>query len=161
MSLAFVIRIPQVLPHKNADNLEIVPIGGTRQTITTKGQFQPGELGILILPGAIVQQTEAFGWLWEGHRKWFRQSKRLTIGVRKYRGQYSHALLMHPNELGLHAAEGADVSNYVLQEPYNDEIEGTLDLFGSGWGNPRCKRQHMPRSLKGWIRFLFHRYRAA
>jgi hypothetical protein len=165
MSSAVVVRIPEVLPHTNADNLEIVPLDALgyreRQTITTKGQFKPGELGILITPGAQVMPNAAFSWLWkDSSPKTFNSlQKRLVIGTRRFRGQYSHALLMHPSELLLHDAieEGKDVSHEVLVEHLEDD-----DYFiGFGdWGTPRCTRQHMPRSFKGWVKYLIHRWYA-
>jgi hypothetical protein len=167
MSQATVVRIPEVLPHANADHLEIVPLDALgyreRQTIIAKGQFRPGELGILIFPGSQVQPIAPFSWLWKDaspSKSLSSFRRRLTIGVRRYRGQYSHALLMHPSELPLlegdpyKLSEGQDVSFQVLQELEADD--NFVDVFS--WGMPKCTRQHMPKSVKGWVKYLLHKY---
>lgn len=163
MSLATVVRVSEVLPHKNADHLEIVPIGEHQQTIITKGQFQPGDLGILILPTAIVAPLQAFNWLWKSSNKaaptWSHFTRQRTIGVRRFRGEPSHALLMHPSELGELIPEytdGADVSSTVLETAMPRDSQ-----WDTGWGFPKCHRQHLPRSLKSWFNYLRYRWHAA
>lgn len=48
-----VIEIGSVLPHANAERLEIVPVGGW-QAVVKKGQFQPGDRAIYIEPDYTV-----------------------------------------------------------------------------------------------------------
>lgn len=167
MSQATVVRIEEVKPL--ADRLDIVKVGD-RQSITQRGQFQSGDLGVLIEPGSVVPATAPFRWLWDGSFKFptsFKANqRRRTIGVRRYQGQISHALVMHPSEVGfatspeeqgLIVEEGTDVSHACTVEPYNEE-DFILSL---GWGEPKCRRQHMPKTLKGWFRFLYYRWHEA
>lgn len=166
MSNARVVRIIDVKPL--ADRLDIVHVAGWRdqQSITQRGQFRPGDLGILITPGSVVRISDAFKWLWEGKSAFSfqRNQRRRTIGVRRYQGEPSHALVMHPSELGFtssHEEQGIvvqeddDVSNSCLVEPYEDDF--FLDI---GWSEPRCPRPHMPQSLKAWIKYFYYRWHA-
>lgn len=153
--------ISTVLPHKNADNLEIVPLKG-RQFITAKGQFQPGDKGILITKGAVVPPREAFNWLWsdmptEPFSIWYPIKKR-TIRPRRLRGEWSSGLLMAPSELGLDISEiveGTDLSDLVGVHD-EDYFKGDC-VSGRCAPKSRCQRNHMPRSLKGWIRYIRYR----
>ncbi len=149
MSLAEVVAIPAILPHKNADNLEIVPLKD-RQFITAKGQFHPGDKGILIAKGAVVPPIEPFGWLGSDRR----------IKPRRLRGEWSSGLLMTPSELGL------DISEIVEGTDLSDLVGVADEEWFKGWvkcdmhyprRKHRCHRNHMPRSLKGWVRYIRYR----
>lgn len=171
MSSARVVRIIDVKPL--ADRLDIVHVAGwrDRQSITQRGQFQPGDLGIMITPGAVVPVSEPFAWLWKGDHTISLQSfkanqRRRTIGVRRYQGQPSHALVMHPSELGfvtspeeqgVVVSEDMDVSDTCIVEPYEDDDF----IFSLGWAEPKCHRQHMPKTLKAWFKFFYYRWHAA
>lgn len=48
-----VIEIEKVLPHSNAERLEVVPVGGW-QAVVKKGQFQPGDRAVYIQPDYTV-----------------------------------------------------------------------------------------------------------
>jgi RNA ligase (TIGR02306 family) len=48
-----VIEIEAVLPHGNAERLEIVPVGGW-QAVVKKGQFRPGDRAVYIEPDYLV-----------------------------------------------------------------------------------------------------------
>lgn len=48
-----VVKIDEVLPHDNAENLEIIPIGGWR-VVCRKGQFKSGDTAIYIQPDYVV-----------------------------------------------------------------------------------------------------------
>lgn len=152
MSLATVVSIPSVLPHKNADKLEIIPLRD-RQFITAKGQFHPGDKGVLIALGAVVPPTAPFKWIWEDGLAY----RQRVIKARRLRGEWSSGLLMTPSELGLDISEiveGTDLSDLIgVHEDYED-------IF-TGWPvkqrKPKCHRNHMPRSLKGWVRYIRYR----
>lgn len=150
MSLAEVVSISTVLPHKNADNLEIVPLKD-RQFITAKGQFQPGDKAVLIPWGAVVPDKEVFRWLLESQNS-------LRIKPRRLRGIWSPGVLMSPSELGLDISEiveGTDLSDLVGVHD-EDYFKGN-GVSGRCAPKPRCQRNHMPRSLKGWIRYIRYR----
>lgn len=157
MSLAEVVSIPNVLPHKNADKLEIVLLKD-RQFITAKGQFHPGDKGILITKGAIVPPTAPFAWLWDPTvRGYYISVEKRTIRPRRLRGEWSSGLLMAPSELGL------DISEIVEGTDLSDMIGVRDEDYYKGstvWGvskKQRCHRNHMPRSIKGWVRYLRYR----
>ncbi len=164
MSLATVVRINKIIPHINADNLEIVPLEGDRQTITHKGQFRPGDLGILIEPGCVVPPWEAYSWMWN-KREWGVGERQRTITPRRFRGEWSHALLMAPSELGLSVTdlvEGTDLSDlagvYAYDDSENVEFDNLIGLIRKHHGRHRCTRQHMPKSIKGWYRLVKVRF---
>lgn len=64
---ANVIRVSEILPHTNAETLEIVPIppGLAYQVVVKKGQFKVGDLAVYIQPDSVVPQTEPFRFIWE------------------------------------------------------------------------------------------------
>lgn len=51
-----VIEVKEVLPHPNADKLEIIPVGGWRCCVQ-KGAFKPGDLAVYIEPDYMVPVT--------------------------------------------------------------------------------------------------------
>ena len=53
-----IFEIESVLPHDNADKLEIIPVGGW-QAIVRKGDFWPGKRAIFIEPDYIVPTDRA------------------------------------------------------------------------------------------------------
>lgn len=58
-----VIEIEKVLPHENAERLEIVPVGGW-QAVVRKGEFKPGDRAIYIQPDYTVPTSHpAFAFL--------------------------------------------------------------------------------------------------
>lgn len=151
MSLAEVVSIPAVLPHKNADKLEIVPLKD-RQFITAKGQFHPGDKAVLIPRGAVVPDKEVFRWLLESQNS-------LRIKPRKLRGIWSPGVLMSPSELGLDISEiveGTDLADLIGVYD-EEEFKRHCSSGRCGSTKQRCQRNHMPRSLKGWVRYLRYR----
>ncbi len=60
---ANIVRITELLPHTNADTLELIHIGDY-QVVVKKGQFKPGNLAVYIQPDSIVPQTEPFKFIW-------------------------------------------------------------------------------------------------
>lgn len=155
-----VIKVDQVLPHGNADKLEIIPIPGTDyQAVTGKGQFKPGSLAVYIQPDSIVPQIEAFDFLWAD--KEFpdgvvpERYRRIT--VRRFRGQWSEGLLLPLGDLNLttdpfedlllFVQEGDDVAAHIGITHY--EEPEPIDPYGV-----KTREQYKkwpPKSLKGWF----------
>lgn len=48
-----VVAVDSILPHNNAERLEIIPVNGW-QTVVAKGQFKPGDLAVYIEPDYTV-----------------------------------------------------------------------------------------------------------
>lgn len=150
-----VVRIEEILPHPNADKLEIIPIGGF-QAIVAKGQFQKGWLGYYIPPDSVVPEAPAYAFLWgnstvEGGVP----RKRRRITAKKLRGEWSEGLLMNcpptpdggPHGYGfiqdgkfVRIKEGDDISDLLMIEHYDPE-EPTES------GPPKPKR---PKGWKGY-----------
>src|ERR1700679_1980653 len=63
---ANIVTVREVLPHNNADNLEIIPVG-EYQVVSRKGQFKVGDLAVYIQPDSVVPQTEPFSFIWQDH----------------------------------------------------------------------------------------------
>jgi hypothetical protein len=61
---ANIVRIAEILPHTNADTLEIIPVG-EYQVVTKTGQFTPGQLGIYVQPDSVIPQTAPFSFIWQ------------------------------------------------------------------------------------------------
>lgn len=149
-----VVRIEQVLPHPNADKLEIIPVEGY-QAISAKGQFKVGDLGYYIQPDSVVPERDEYAFVWgnkiiEGGVP----EKRRRIAAKKLRGEWSEGLLMplptSPRASNLaslpphghtEAIVGQDISDELGIYHYNPPEPGE-----PAQALPKAKR---PRSLRG------------
>lgn len=172
---ANIVRIEEILPHTNADTLELIKIGGY-QVVSKKGQFKVGDLGVYIQPDSVVPQTEPFRFIWEpyvqvstdpaGHAQPYEvPERRRRITVRKFRGEWSEGLLLPVSDFSgglVHKPE----MNYGWLEPGQD----VSDLLGithydpdKGVENTKGEnvvvgpRRRYPKTLKGWFFFLIHK----
>lgn len=86
-------RIEQVLPHSNADKLEIIPIPGSSwRCVSQKGNFVPGDCAIYVEPDYVVPTTSpAFAWLAKEGDGGKHRLKALRL-----RGVLSYGLLIKP-----------------------------------------------------------------
>jgi len=89
-----VIEVTEILPHGNAERLEIVPVGGW-QAIVAKGQFAPGDRAIYIEPDYTVPVARPeFSFLAKHGRE------RHRLKAIRLRGVLSYGLLIPvPDEL--------------------------------------------------------------
>lgn len=156
-----VIRVGEVLPHPNADRLEIVHVGGY-QVVIGKGNFKTGDLAIYVQPDSIVPQHSEYSFVWErdggGNLRDIPEGaevpeKYRRVTVKRLRKVYSEGLLMTVSILkGRSFLEGDDVAEFLGITHYNppDEEASGSELTG------RSVRQSKvwPRSLKGWMYFL-------
>lgn len=170
-----IVRVGEVLPHNNADTLELIPIPGTSYQVVSKmGQFVPGDLAIYIQPDSVVPQTEPFRFIWgqyvpaegfnHGHDMAYAANKdvperRRRITVRKFRGQWSEGLLLPVSDfLDLdhttfgYPEVGTDVSDLLGITHYDpDTADGTASTKAQQEGAPRRK---YPKTWKGWLYFV-------
>lgn len=166
---ANVIRVSEIVPHTNADTLEIIPIPPALayQVVVKKGQFKVGDLAVYIQPDSVVPNIEQFRFIWEpylgeadaaGHTP----ERRRRITVRKFRKEWSEGLLMPVNDFRdiynpklepLDWKEGDDVSDIIGITHY-DPDKGKESTYGESLAAPR---RRYPRSLKGWFFFLLHK----
>jgi RNA ligase (TIGR02306 family) len=94
-----VVRIGKILPHPNADKLEIVPIPGSSwQCVAQKGIYQPGQLVVYVEPDYIVPTNrEEFAWLKkEGDKDEHR------VKAMRLRGTLSFGLMIPVSPVGVY-----------------------------------------------------------
>src|SRR5581483_4038869 len=105
-----VVRVGPILPHPNADKLQLTMVGGY-QVVIGKDTFKEGDLAVYIQPDSVVPQTEPFRFIW-GDYATARctnhtddpktcnvvvdevSAKRRRITVKRLRKEYSEGLLM-------------------------------------------------------------------
>jgi RNA ligase (TIGR02306 family) len=87
-----VVRITDILPHTNADTLEIIRTLGY-QTIVKKGDFKVGDLAVFVQPDSVVPEIKTFEWLW-GDAIGPIPVRRRRIKAKKLRGEWSEGLLL-------------------------------------------------------------------
>jgi hypothetical protein len=156
---ANVVRIAEVLPHSNADSLEIIHIGAF-QVVTKKGNFKTGDLGVYIQPDSVVPQTEPFKFIWETYvgLDGTVPEKRRRITVKRLRKEWSEGLLMplsdFPELSVFNLPEGADVSE-LLGITHYDPDKGKEPAADNE--TFKKKRSKYPRSLKGWWYLILHK----
>lgn len=169
---ALIVKVDTILPHPNADTLELILIQGY-QAVVKKGQFVVGSLGVYLFPDSVVSQTEPFRFIWEPRLKFFTSQpglehldlakgittdKQRRITVRKFRNQWSEGLLLpvsdFPNIRNGVLWEGDDVSDLIGVTHYDPEIQEASK--GNTTAAPRTKRRY-PKTLKGWFFFILHR----
>ena len=153
---ANVVRIEALLPHNNADNLELVHIGGY-QCVVRKGSFKVGDLAVYIQPDSVVPQTEPFKFIWEGHvgLDGTVPERRRRITVKKLRKEYSEGLLMPLSdfpEWQYTTYEGDDLA-HDLGITHYEPIEIGQMKGESG----TAPRRRYPRTLKGWALWTLHK----
>lgn len=99
-----VVKIKEILPHPNADKMELVKIFGFTCCVG-KGQFSVGDLVAYIQPDSVVPDIPEYAFL-KGH---------FRIGVKRLRGIYSQGLIV-PAPSG--SKEGDDVSDVLCITHY-------------------------------------------
>jgi RNA ligase (TIGR02306 family) len=109
-----IVRISDILPHENADTLEIYPIWGY-SCIGKKDQFKIGELAAFIEPDYVIDTTRPeFRFLSNG------KSSKQRITIRKFRGIVSYGLLI-PAPVG--SVEGDNVMEYLGVERWEPPLQ--------------------------------------
>lgn len=153
---ANVVRVEALLPHTNADSLELIHIGGY-QAVVRKGQFKVGDLAVYVQPDSVVPQTEAFKFIWEPYvgLDGLVPEKRRRITVRKFRKEISEGLLLPLLDFPynyLRWTEGDDVSTDLGITHYEPE-----ELANTKGETVTAPRRKYPKTLKGWFFFLLHK----
>lgn len=112
-----VIDIEKVLPHGNADRLEIIPVGGW-QAVVKAGQFKPGDRAIYIEPDYTVPTTRPeFSFLAKEGRD------RHRLKAVRLRGALSFGLLIPVPEDIADASVGEDVMERLGIERYEPPVK--------------------------------------
>lgn len=112
-----ILNIDSVLPHDNADKLEIIPVGGW-SVVVRKGDFQPGQRAIYIEPDYLVPTSHPlFAFL----SKPGRESHRLRAA--RLRGVVSFGLLISvPPDL-MHIVDGVQMMEALGITRYEPPIK--------------------------------------
>lgn len=121
-----VVRVGPVLPHPNADKLELTKVG-EYTCVIPKGVYREGDLAAYIEPDYVVPATEQFAFL--GTRE-----KDRRVGAKKLRGIWSEGLL---TAAPAGVVEGADVMEQlgiVRWEPPEPGQPGWLGVKGPPLG---------------------------
>lgn len=178
---ANIVRVGDILPHGNADTLEIIPVEGY-QVVVKKGEFKTGDLAVYLCPDSVVPQTSQFKFIWEPHLvnlgpMTTTDGEKVTyvglcpekyrrITVRRFRGQWSEGLLLPLSDfnlLGCHTfyAEpgtnqvnvGDDVSDLLGVTHYDPDKGKESTAVGQSIRGPHRKKRY-PRTIRGWINFI-------
>ena len=150
-----IVRVQELLPHTNADSLELIHIEGY-QVVVKKGEFKVGDLAVYIQPDSVVPQTEPFRFIWEGQVgiDGLVPEKRRRITVRKFRKEWSEGLLLPLTDFAIaHTyTEGDDVAELLSITHYEPPVtpQETSGALATG---PRRK---YPKTIKGWFFFTLH-----
>jgi RNA ligase (TIGR02306 family) len=121
-----VIKIEEITPHNNADNLEIVKIWGY-ECIVRKGQFKVGDLAVFVQPDYVVSlENPVFSFLRKPE-----SSKTLhRVTVARFRGLWSQGLLI-PAQEGM--AEGDNVMEKLGITRWEPGTSSKGTSSGGGW----------------------------
>lgn len=156
-SLAKVVKITEILPHTNADQLELIKVDGW-QIVVKKGDFQVGQLAIYLEIDSWVPHTLA-PFLSKGKSprayNGFEGEKLRTI---RLRGELSQGLLLPLNGLftKYQVSEGQDVTELLGIQKYEKPVPANLS--GVAKGNfpsefPKTDQQrvqNLSRQLEKW-----------
>lgn len=161
-----IVRVGPILPHPNADKLEITMVGGYQVVIGRYG-FLPGDLAIYIQPDSVVPQIDQFKFIWQDHVgiDGTVPSKRRRITVKRLRKEYSEGLLLPVADFGYVDSSGramingtpyevgADVAATLGIEHYVPEfdVESTVAMTAA------MPKRKYPKTLKGWFFFALYR----
>ena len=114
-----VFHLENVIPHPNADRLELAVVSGFR-VVVAKGQFAPNDLVAYlpegsVLPEALIEELNLTGHL--------AGSKKNRIKAVKLRGELSQGVLMHAHK---NWSDGDEVSQVLGVEKYIPPIPVAL-----------------------------------
>ena len=166
-----VTQIKEILPHKNADSLGLVHIGGY-QVVVRLDEWRVGDLGAYVQPDSVLPERPDFAWFWEPNT--FdgpvpEKARRVT--ARRFRKEWSEGLLVKMTQFpsgqwaiprnneyaetcivheGDDVAELLGITHYEPPEPVNTRGEDDIA--------PGSKqRKHRPRSWRGWLYWLLRK----
>jgi RNA ligase (TIGR02306 family) len=130
-------RLAEVLPHENADRLEIGRVDGY-EFIIGKDQYLPGQLGVYIPEGAIVPEDilEELGYR-NGTTNYLAGKDGNRVKAIRLRGHLSQGLFYVPKDLelveGQDVAEALNITKYEPPIPLNMAGEVEPVPYGVLW----------------------------
>lgn len=162
-----VIMVGDILPHPNADMLEIIHVEGY-QCVIGKGSMKPGDLAVYIQPDSVVPQTEPFKFVWKDHVgiDGLVPERRRRITVRRFRKEWSEGLLLPVGDFPeLEGMLNQEDGETVVISP-GHEVSGILgithyvpefDRESTTADTAAQPKRKYPKTLKGWFFFLLHK----
>ena len=176
--LCYLVTIDDVIPHNNADRLEIAIVGGWH-CIVGKDEFKKGDIGVYFEIDSLLPEKEPF------KSMEFLASKHFKIKTQKIRGELSQGFLVHVNTfIGTEFNEISEMTFYndenrflteKLQVKYNDPADNEIKSSSGNIQkvdkyrrmNSRHKElfSHQPfrflmrHDLGKWLLFLFFGHR--
>lgn len=115
-----IIEIDRVLPHENAERLELIPVGGW-QAVVKKGQFKPGDRAVYIEPDYTVPtERPEFAFLARPGRE------RHRLKAVRLRGVLSYGLLIPVPEDVADQPVGANVMEPLGVARWEPEVKLTM-----------------------------------
>lgn len=151
-----VVKVEEVLPHGNADSLEIIPVGGY-QVVSRKGQFKVGDLAYYIPPESVLPDIPLYDFVWgskvyEGGTP----EKRRIIRAKKLRGTWSEGLLMPTLDVYQHPEVTSRGGVYTFK--VGDDISDLLGIYHYNppepGEQPTVTKLPRPKSLRGWYHYI-------
>lgn len=133
-----VVRIDKIVPHGNADRLEIAVVKGW-QVVVPKGVYQPGDKAVYVPIDAVLPPDLEAKLFPEGSKIKLKNSRVRTI---KIRGQYSQGMLIHLDDVGIDKSNpvGTDVAEMLGISKYEPPLKQPTRLGGQ----PKKKRDQNP-----------------
>jgi RNA ligase (TIGR02306 family) len=124
MKLASIETVKEILPHPNADKLELAKILGW-QAVVEKGKFKPGDRVVFVVIDTILPAAPWSAFLQDRNAP----EKSIRLRTIKLRGEHSRGLVLPldvlpENVRGWH--EGADVGGTLGVKKYEKEIPAQL-----------------------------------
>lgn len=165
-----VVRVGPILPHPNADKLQLTMVGGF-QVVIGKDQFHEGDLAVYIQPDSVVPMTEPFRFIWGQFEtpsavpgvpsEATIPARRRRITVKRLRKEYSEGLLMPLDDFSAELVkgmkpeyhEGDDVAELIGVTRYVPEFDAEKSAADEA-AAPKRKR---PKTLRGWFYYILFR----
>jgi RNA ligase (TIGR02306 family) len=120
-----VLKIEEILPHHNAEKLEIIPVWGYSCCVL-KGQYKVGDLICYVPPESIVNtDREEFAFLKQDGKT------KIKVKVKKLRGVISQGLILKAPEF---AKEGDDLATHFEVEHWT--VPEEITMRGDNVKNP-------------------------
>lgn len=159
--LCYLAKIENVIPHPNADRLDIAEIGGWR-CIVGKDEFKAGDIGIYFEVDSKLPECKPFVDME------FLASKHYKVKIQKIRGEYSQGLLM-----SLDIFNGTEFYDAICNVKLDDESKFLTNALKVTYAiiednkrksksNPdekynRMARRHPQIARQKWFRWLMKR----
>lgn len=153
-----VVRVGPILPHPNADKLQLTMVGGY-QVVIGKDNYKEGDLAVYIQPDSVVPQTAPFEFIWKDHVGIDGKvpEKRRRITVKRLRKEYSEGLLMpaadFPELDTEDLYEGKNVADLIGVTRYVPEF----DAENTKADTQAAPKRKYPRTLRGWFYWTLYR----